>query len=320
MNSIEMMAKLDRDELLESHFSIKEEKEEDESLKAVENTEEKQEEKLDVTAKLTRSPSSPNLSKKTFNLNCFISENNDNNIHKKGPTFLSSSSSTSSSSANGDTSSVNTNVQQLSSTSQVNLSSHSAQHPQTRNCISYRSTLPTNESSAIPKSVKFTESVVSREREKSPPKIQQRVLNSQLNNSSQSSVNISDSDDTRLLVDLNDEAKSSGNFVSSEQKPKKKFEFNLSRFRRRESTSVQNKNLKSASRSRSSSGLYKGCNGDKFVCSGRFCEAISKVGCCEDYRYQPKPVWKNDPQNLIKGAYNFSVYVSFLCKFLFGKS
>lgn len=48
---------------------------------------------------------------------------------------------------------------------------------------------------------------------------------------------------------------------------------------------------------------------DSYICSGsaRLCD-VSSGG--EEYRYPPKPIWKNDPQNLIKGSYNFIVYVS----------
>lgn len=48
---------------------------------------------------------------------------------------------------------------------------------------------------------------------------------------------------------------------------------------------------------------------DSYICSGstRLCD-VSSAG--EEYRYPPKPIWKNDPQNLIKGSYNFIVYVS----------
>lgn len=317
MSSIETIIKLDREKCLKNELIIDNynKSSKTDSELDLENEEEQM---------LVCSSSSPNLTKKLLSLNSLLTTN-------KTPTPLNTNTITTAPIALSEDSQSNTG-------SNLNLINNNS--ALRRNCLSCRSTFSSNSSTTPSSLSNFTNSKSVKFTDDSKANFNNLSTSSSLINNPESATNTTQPNQT-IDTDVHhnhnpnhqqqapsNQPEQGPNYLvnnmlmksastGGQQQKKKKFDFHLSRFRKRNcggqdvgGTPKIYNNLKVIGKNSIKNGEP---NGENYFASAHFLDATNGVNN-DDYRYPPKPIWKNDPQNLIKGSYNFVVYVSFFIR------
>lgn len=236
------------------------------------------------------SSSSPSLAKKLLNLNSFMS-------------------------ANGVKSDELNNLKESMSVRKNCLSCRSTFSSNSSSAAAPSSTISSNLTSHNSKSVKFTDD----SKQASAGELTMGAFVH--GNSSAASVYSSNYDTEDGANSLTNNNNHESNYILDmllKHQKKKKFDyFHLSKMKKRSpqstdsSTSSEHSNHKLAGHNHTKMSSIR-CDDDA-VCGST---ATAYTSSNDDCRF-PKPIWKNDPQNLIKGSYNFVVYVNFKFKFYF---